>query len=85
MLRQPTGQTEQRQHATKKILIAPILFLYYEESLVSSNLNSKQLRFHCAQPNLDTIFKTLNVAQNKKAWSIIASVIHEFVDVYKFE
>ena len=25
--------------------------LYYEESLVSSNLNSKQLGFHCAHPN----------------------------------
>ena len=36
----------------KKKLIGPILFLYYEESLVSSNLNSKQLRFHCAHPNL---------------------------------
>ena len=43
----------------KKISIGPILFLYYEESLVSSNLNSKQLRFHCAHPNLDTISKAL--------------------------
>ena len=33
-------------------LIGPILFLYYEESLVSSNLNSKLLRFHCAHPNV---------------------------------
>jgi hypothetical protein len=36
------------------ILIGLILFLYYEESLVSSNLNSKLLRFHCAHPNLGT-------------------------------
>ena len=49
-LRQPTGQrlsnirTQQR-----KIPIWPILFLYHEESLLSSNLNSKQLRFH---PNI---------------------------------
>ena len=34
----------------KKISIGPILFLYYKESLVSSNLNSKQLRFHGAHP-----------------------------------
>ena len=32
--------------------MGPILFLYREESLVSSNLNSKQLRFHGAHPNL---------------------------------
>ena len=35
----------------KKNSIGPILFLYYEESLVSSNLNSKQLMFHGAHPN----------------------------------
>ena len=34
----------QRQDTTKKNLMGPILFLYYEESLVSSNLNSKLLR-----------------------------------------
>ena len=28
------------------------LFLYYDESLLSSNLNSKQLRFHGVRPNL---------------------------------
>ena len=32
-------------------LIGPILFLYYEESLVSSNMNSNLLRFHGAHPN----------------------------------
>ena len=36
----------------KKNLIRPILFLYYEESLVSSNLNSNLLRFHCAHPTV---------------------------------
>ena len=40
--------------ATKRISIGPILFLYYEKSLVSSNLNSKQLRFHGAHPNVRT-------------------------------
>ena len=42
----------QRQGATKKISIRPILFIYYEKSLVSSNLNSKQLRFHGVRPNV---------------------------------
>ena len=36
------------------ILIGLILFLYYEESLVSSNLNSKLLRFHSVRPNVYT-------------------------------
>ena len=30
--------------------MGPILFLYYEESLVSSNLNSKLFWFHSAHP-----------------------------------
>ena len=34
-----------------KKIIRRILFLYYEESLVSSNLNSNLLRFHCAHPS----------------------------------
>ena len=33
-------------------LIGPILFLYYEESLVSSNLNLKLFMFHCVRPNI---------------------------------
>ena len=45
-----------------KISIRPILFLYYEESLVWSNLNSKQLRFHDVRPNLHTPIIYLNVA-----------------------
>ena len=57
---QPTGQrlsnvrTQQR-----KIPIWPILFLYYEESLLSSNLNSKQLRFH---PNIYNHFSHVAIA-----------------------
>ena len=38
----------------KKNLMGPILFLYYEVSLVSSNLNSKLLRFHSFRPNVYT-------------------------------
>ena len=50
-LRQPTGQrlSNVRTQQTK-ISIGPILFLYYEESLMSSNLNSIQLRFHGVRP-----------------------------------
>ena len=47
------AETEQRQDAIKKINW-PILFLYNEESLESSNLNSNLLRFHCAHPKLHT-------------------------------
>ena len=53
----------------KKISIMPIFFLYYEESLVSSNFNSSLLRFHFARPRVkylltvcrarkDTYFRT---------------------------
>ena len=31
--------------------MGPILHLYYEESLVSSNLNSKLFLFHSVRPN----------------------------------
>ena len=39
----------------KKVSILPILFLCQKECLVSSNLNSKQLRFHSVRPNIDTL------------------------------
>jgi hypothetical protein len=53
LLSQPTGQKLSNfRMQQKKFSIGPILFLYYEESLVSSNLNSKQLRFHCVRPNV---------------------------------
>jgi hypothetical protein len=42
LLSQPTGQKLRNfRRQQKKFSIGPILFLYYEESLVSSNLNSK--------------------------------------------
>ena len=45
----------------KKNLMGPILFLYYEESLVSSNLNSKLFWFHCVRPNVHTMYGKKNV------------------------
>ena len=54
-MRQPTGQRLSNVRMQQKtVSIGPILFLYYEENLVSSNLNSKLLRFHCAHPNVHT-------------------------------
>ena len=49
-LRQINIRTQQNKS------IWPTLFLNYEESLVSSNLNSKLFRFHCVRPSLH-IFK----------------------------
>ena len=49
-----------------KISIGPILFLYYEESMVSSNLNSKQLRFHGVRPNVDMNFEKISWLSKKK-------------------
>ena len=51
-LRQPTGQRQSKvRMQQRKFSIMPIFFLYYEESLVSSNLNSRLLRFHFAHPS----------------------------------
>ena len=44
--------------SNKKYSILPVLFLCYEESQVSSNLNSKQIRFHFAHPNIHTYMNT---------------------------
>ena len=41
-----------------KMSIEPFLFLYYEVSLASSNLNSKQLRFHGVGPNVYILLKS---------------------------
>ena len=48
--------------------IRPILFLYYEESLVSSNLNSKLFRFHCVRPNLHSNHGNRKKARKKLAF-----------------
>ena len=53
-LRQLTGQRLSNVRTRQKKSIQPILSLYYEESLVSSNSKSNLLRFHCAHPNLGT-------------------------------
>ena len=45
----------QSQEATKNFFNWANLFLYYEESLVSSNLNSKLLT-HCAHSKVDFWF-----------------------------
>ena len=37
-------------------------WVYYEESLVSSNLNSKQLRFHGFRPNVEGGWWWLSIA-----------------------
>ena len=42
----------QCQDSTNFFLMGPICFLYYKESLVSSNLNSKLLWFHSVRPNV---------------------------------
>ena len=50
----------------KQILIGPILFLYYKESLVvSSNLNSKQLMFRCVRPNVGRYIHLVNKPKTK--------------------
>ena len=53
-LRQPTGQrlSNVRTQQTKMSIVT-ILFLYHEESRVSSNLNSKLLSFLGAHPNVE--------------------------------
>ena len=51
-LRQPSGQRQSNVRTQQKKSIRPILFLYYDESLVSSKMNSKLFRFHCVRPNV---------------------------------
>ena len=52
---QPTRQRQFNVRTQQNKINQANLILYYEESLVSSNLNSKLLRFHCAHPNLPTL------------------------------
>ena len=67
-LRELTGQRLSNVRKQQKIIsIGPILFLCYEESLVSSNLNSKQLRFHGAHPSLDPKKKHLALKQGRNS------------------
>ena len=64
------SEPEQRQDATKKPIWS-ILFLYYEESLVSSNLNSKLFRFHCVRLNIHKYILMYKVILKKKSWGQI--------------
>ena len=66
----------------KKILIGPILFLYFEESLVSSNLNSKLLWFHSVRPNLHLCLN-LDTEGNKACKEAVTSSVHSFFFVEK--
>ena len=58
--------------AQQKKSIWPILYLYHEESLVSSNLNSKQLGFHGVRPNQHTcqLHKWIQGSMNMEHHSI---------------
>ena len=65
------GNYKQRQGATNKNfnwanVIERQLFLYYEESLVSSNLNSKQHRFHGAHPNVHMCLCSVNIVSGRE-------------------
>ena len=48
-------QRQSNVRMQQKKSIGPILFLYYEESLVSSNLNSKVPLTYSVRPNIHTL------------------------------
>ena len=73
-----------------KILIGPILFLYYEKSLVSTNLNSKQLRFHGFIHNVWTnriwtllIFQTIKGQNQQREASWSSKVFRFFLKIFQ--
>ena len=59
------GRDSNVRKQQNKISIRPILFLYYEESLISSNLNSKLFRFHCVGPNVGCSYVDILVVKSK--------------------
>ena len=88
-LRQPTGQRQSNVRTQQQnFFIGPILF---EESLVSSNLNSKLFGFHCAHPNLisfswATEFLTLgykNVIKLKSIKNIVNTTCSQSFSIYE--
>ena len=90
-LRQPTGKRLSNVRTQqKKISIGPILFLYYEEGLVSSNLNSKSFRFHSAHPNLYTKYLHQISLKVKIHWTAFATLtqvltcLFTYLLTYKF-
>ena len=77
------AETLQRQDAAKHLfLMGPIVFLYYKESLVSSNLNSNLIKFHCAHPtvyilvvlHLDIVMKKIQSRNHSITLEILISV-----------
>ena len=80
-LRQPAGQrlSNAREQQTK-ISIGPILFLYHDESMVSSNLNSKQLSFHYAHPNVQLKILSIKLGYYKNLEIYAVSSLSWLVD-----
>ena len=61
---------------------AKAYFLYYEESLVSSNLNSKLFGFHCVRPNVHictTVSYVLNITMLLMFTFHIYTSSHQFI------
>ena len=67
----------------KKKSIVPILLLCYEESLVSSNLNSNLLRSHWAHPNELSRFAFKEALGNKKNADDVRQIIYNALSFYK--
>ena len=80
------GNQQGRDRATKKI-IGPILLSYYKKSLISSNLNSKPLRFHCVRPNVQFSFQ-LNFSCEDWRLNVLlffCSILNVFYKISNFE
>ena len=67
----------------KKKIIGLILFLYYDESLVSSNLNSKQLRFYCAHPNVYSVYYTLYIRHTVRSVNDVIEGSHQAAPMWR--
>ena len=72
------AETLHHQDATKKILVGSILFFYHEESLVSSNLNSKLPRFHSFRTNVPMYILTGKMQKKSKSIAyIVCKYLHD--------
>ena len=47
-----------------------LFYTYYEEILVSSNLNSNLLRFRCAHPNIDSLWQSTTLSSESSESSL---------------
>ena len=63
-------------------LIEPILFLYDEESLVSTNLNSKLFRFQSAHPNLYTVMPAIFLSHSLSNYHPSFSSWRQYVRIF---